>query len=50
MQELKKKGGQSGHKAEDRHLNIFAIECTAVIIIDCILPKEINSKVSPWLQ
>jgi hypothetical protein len=33
-----KKGGQSGHKAEDRHLNTFATECTAIIIIDSILP------------
>ena len=43
MQELCKEGGQSGHKAEDRHLNIFATECTAVIIIFYRLPYEINS-------
>jgi hypothetical protein len=38
MQELKKKSGQSGHKAEDRHLNTSATERTAVIILDPILP------------
>jgi len=33
-----KKVVRSGHKAEDRHLNIFATECIAVIIIYSILP------------
>jgi hypothetical protein len=44
MQTDCKERGQLGHKAEERNLKVSAIECTAMLIIDCELPQEVSSK------